>query len=144
MFDVAVAPEAQLGARFVVHAVPSLFLGYLSSQIEDVGLDAAASGVDLWGVTSGGLAEKSLIDVDVAAVGAERRKEMVLLAAALVADIAAEEDNTFVGFAVIVRLVRHTYGADRVQKEMPQTLGNSTEECGKRWEGMVASFVWLP
>jgi hypothetical protein len=95
-------------------------------------------------VTSEGLAEMSLIGVGAAAVDVARRKEMDLLAQALVAGIVVEEDNTFVGLAVIAKLVRHTCGADRAQKEMPQTLGSSIEECGKRLEGMVASFARLP
>lgn len=63
-------PMAQLGERFVVHAAPSWFSGFLSYLAEHAGLGVAAFGVGLGSETSEGLAEKSSID-DVAAVGAD-------------------------------------------------------------------------
>lgn len=43
-----------------------------------------------------------------------------------------EARNTFVDFAVVEKLVRHTYVFDHVRMVMPQMLESSTVVCGRR------------
>lgn len=142
-------PMAQLGERFVVHAAPSWFSGFLSYLAEHAGLGVAAFGVGLGSETSEGLAEKSSID-DVAAVGADvvadgahtREHSETALGGMAVED----RHSTSGGLVAFAGLARHTFCVDRVPKETRLMLESWIEAYGNlRWVGMVAcQFGRLP
>ena len=116
----------------MVHAVPSLFLGFQSYFVADADLDVVAFGVGQKDVTSRDLAAKSLID-DVAAVVGVAHKAKDHLEAAWEEDIVeAVARNTFVGFAASAKAVVHTFYVGHVQRVMQLRLENSTEEYGMR------------
>lgn len=70
--------------------------------------------------------------------------EKAQLGVALGGTAVAVPRNTFVGSVVIEMAGRHTCGVVHVLKETPQTLVSSTEECGMRLGGMVATFERPP
>lgn len=139
-------PKEQLGERSVAHVVPSWFVGFPSYRLEHVGLGAVASGVELESATSAGLAEMSWIG-DAAVVGAvvaDVAHTMEHSGVALEGIAVADRHSTFGNSVAIGKSARHTFCADRVQREMPQMLESWIAGYGMRWEGKVASFGRQP
>jgi hypothetical protein len=125
------ALEAALDAKFVGREAPSLVSGYQSFPAADADLDVVAFGAAQTDVTSGDLAERSLMAGAGVDVGGAARMEMGQPVAALEGTAVVVPRSTSANFVVIVKLAHRTCGVDRDRKETPQKLGNSIEEYGR-------------